>query len=60
MKKLTAVAAFLLVLLPTQLPPWLDTAPPLGSEPLRGESRTIVRGTIARPDDARLGARRPA
>src|SRR5512141_1172952 len=47
MKKLTAVAAFLLVLLPTQLPSWLDTAPPLGSEPLRGEWRTIVHGTIA-------------
>lgn len=47
MKKLTAVAAFLLLLLPTQFPLWLDTAPPLGSEPLPGEWRTIVRGTIA-------------
>lgn len=47
MKKLTALAAFLLVLLPTQLPPWLDTAAPLGSEPLGREWTTTLRGTIA-------------
>ena len=47
MKKLTAVAAFLILLLPTRLPRWLDTAAPLGSEPLRQEWRTVVRGTIA-------------
>ena len=33
MKRLTALAAFLLVLLPTHLPWWLDTARPVGGTP---------------------------
>ena len=45
MKRLTSLAAFLLVLLPTHAPWWLDTARPLQSDPL-----TIVRGTIGRND----------
>jgi murein DD-endopeptidase MepM/ murein hydrolase activator NlpD len=45
MKLLTALAAFLLVLLPTHLPWWLDTARPLEGDPL-----TVVRGTIGRND----------
>ena len=55
MKTLTALAAFLLVLLPTQLPPWLDTAPPLGSEP----ARRRVRGTVVREDDRPQRRRSP-
>jgi murein DD-endopeptidase MepM/ murein hydrolase activator NlpD len=47
MKKLTALGAFLLVLVPTHVPLWLDTAPPLGSEPLHREWATTVRGSIA-------------
>ena len=45
MKRLTALAAFLLVLLPTHLPWWLDTARPVGGTPL-----TVVRGTVGRRD----------
>ncbi len=45
MKRLTALAAFLLVLLPTHLPWWLDTARPLGGTPL-----SVVRGTVGRHD----------
>jgi murein DD-endopeptidase MepM/ murein hydrolase activator NlpD len=47
MKKLTAVAAFVLMLLPTHLPLWLDTAPRLGGETLHDGWRRIVHGTIA-------------
>jgi len=45
MKRLTALAAFLLVLLPTHLPWWLDAARPVGSAPLH-----VVRGTVGRHD----------
>ncbi len=45
MKRLTALAAFLLVLLPTHLPWWLDTARPVGGTPL-----SVVRGTVGRRD----------
>ena len=45
MKRLTALAAFLLVLLPTHLPWWLDTARPVASAPV-----TVVRGTVGRND----------
>ncbi len=45
MKRLTALAAFLLVLLPTHLPWWLDMARPVASAPL-----TVVRGTVGRND----------
>ena len=45
MKRLTALAAFLLVLLPTHLPWWLDTARPVGGTPL-----SVVRGTVGRHD----------
>lgn len=48
MRKVTALGAFLLVLLPTHLPSWLDTAPPLGSEPDTRVPTTVVRGTISR------------
>jgi len=50
MKKITALAAFLLVLLPTVPPRWLDTAPPLGGEPLPREPLTVVERRIARND----------
>jgi murein DD-endopeptidase MepM/ murein hydrolase activator NlpD len=50
MRKVTALGAFLLVLLPTHPPSWLDTAPPLGSEPVVREPLTVVRGRIARND----------
>ena len=50
MRKVTALGAFLLVLLPTHLPKWLDTAPPLGSEPVVREPLTLVQGTISRND----------
>ncbi len=50
MKTLTAGAAFLLLLLPTQLPRWLDSAPPVDGETLRGAPGTTVRGTVARND----------
>jgi len=43
LKTLTGLGAFTLVLLPTHLPRWLDTASPVASEPL-----TIVTGTIGR------------
>jgi murein DD-endopeptidase MepM/ murein hydrolase activator NlpD len=45
MKRLTALSAFVLVLLPTHLPWWLDTARPLGGTPL-----SVVRGTVGRHD----------
>jgi murein DD-endopeptidase MepM/ murein hydrolase activator NlpD len=45
MKALIAVAALLLVLLPTRLPRWLDTAPPPAEAPL-----TVLRGTFGRND----------
>jgi murein DD-endopeptidase MepM/ murein hydrolase activator NlpD len=45
MKRLTALAAFLLVLLPTHLPWWLDTARPVGGTPV-----SVIRGTIGRHD----------
>jgi murein DD-endopeptidase MepM/ murein hydrolase activator NlpD len=48
MKRLTALAAFLLVLLPTHLPWWLDTARPVGGSTLVPERLTIVRGTVGR------------
>jgi murein DD-endopeptidase MepM/ murein hydrolase activator NlpD len=50
MKKITALGAFLLVLLPTRLPRWLDTAPPLGSEPFVREPLTVVERRISRND----------
>jgi murein DD-endopeptidase MepM/ murein hydrolase activator NlpD len=50
MRKVTALGAFLLVLLPTHVPHWLDTAPPLGSEPVTREATTVVRGKISRND----------
>ncbi|HSB61068.1 MAG TPA: peptidoglycan DD-metalloendopeptidase family protein [Vicinamibacteria bacterium] len=43
LRTLSALGAFTLVLLPSHVPRWLDTASPVGSEPL-----TVVRGTIAR------------
>lgn len=43
MKRLTALGAFLLVLLPTHLPRWLDTARPLGGEPATLILRTVAR-----------------
>jgi murein DD-endopeptidase MepM/ murein hydrolase activator NlpD len=45
MKRLTALAAFLLVLLPTHIPWWLDAARPVGGAPLQ-----VVRGTVGRHD----------
>jgi murein DD-endopeptidase MepM/ murein hydrolase activator NlpD len=45
MKTLIALAALLLVLLPTRLPRWLDTAPPPAEAPL-----TVLRGTFGRND----------
>lgn len=45
MKRLTALAALLLVLLPTHLPWWLDTARPLGGTPV-----SVVLGTVSRHD----------
>jgi murein DD-endopeptidase MepM/ murein hydrolase activator NlpD len=45
MKPLIALAAVLLVLLPTRLPRWLDTAPPPAETPL-----TVLRGTFGRND----------
>lgn len=45
MKLLTGITAFLLVLLPTCLPWWIDTARPVASAPL-----TIIRGTVAPRD----------
>ncbi|HEX9188401.1 MAG TPA: peptidoglycan DD-metalloendopeptidase family protein [Vicinamibacteria bacterium] len=45
MKQLIPPAAFLLVLLPTHVPWWLETARPVQSDPL-----TIVLGTIGRND----------
>jgi murein DD-endopeptidase MepM/ murein hydrolase activator NlpD len=54
MRKVTALGAFLLVLLPTRLPYGLDSAPPLGSEPfVDGPARdalTVVEGRISRND----------
>jgi murein DD-endopeptidase MepM/ murein hydrolase activator NlpD len=44
-KALIGVAALLLVLLPTRLPRWLDTAPPPAEAPL-----TVLRGTFGRND----------
>ena len=43
LRTLSALGAFTLVLLPSHVPRWLDTASPVASEPL-----TVVRGTIAR------------
>jgi murein DD-endopeptidase MepM/ murein hydrolase activator NlpD len=45
MKRLTSLAAFLLVLLPTHLPWWLDTARPVGGTPV-----SVVRGRVGRHD----------
>jgi murein DD-endopeptidase MepM/ murein hydrolase activator NlpD len=45
MKRIVGLAALVLVLLPTHLPRWIDTARPLASSPL-----TVVRGTIQRND----------
>ena len=45
MKRLTTLAAFLLVLLPTHLPWWLDTARPVDGTPV-----SVVRGTVGRHD----------
>jgi murein DD-endopeptidase MepM/ murein hydrolase activator NlpD len=45
MRRLTLLATVLLVLLPTHVPRWLDTAPPAA-----GASLTVVRGVIARDD----------
>jgi murein DD-endopeptidase MepM/ murein hydrolase activator NlpD len=45
MMRLTALAAFVLVLLPTHLPWWLDSARPVGGTPL-----SVVRGTVGRHD----------
>jgi len=50
MKRLTVPAAALLLLLPTQLPWWLDLASPLGGEPLPVAGARVVRGTIGRRD----------
>ncbi len=50
MKTLTAGAAVLLLLLPTQLPSWLDVAPSVDAETLRSVPTTVVRGTVARND----------
>ncbi len=50
MKKLTALAALLIVLLPTQLPRWLDAVGPLAGEALQAGTGTVVRGTVARND----------
>jgi len=50
MKKISALGAFLLVLLPTHVPRWLDTAPPLGSEPVVREPLTVVERRISRND----------
>ncbi len=50
MKTLTAGAAVLLLLLPTQLPSWLDAAPPVDAETLRSLPTAVVRGTVARND----------
>lgn len=49
MKRLTALAAFLLVLLPTHLW-WLDTARPAGGSTLVPERLTVIRGTVGRND----------
>ena len=43
MKLPSAALTVTLVLLPTPIPFWLDTAPPLRAEPLN-----VVRGTVAR------------
>lgn len=48
MKRLTALSAFLLVLLPTQLPCWLDTAPPVGGDTLGPEGGWTLRGSVER------------
>jgi murein DD-endopeptidase MepM/ murein hydrolase activator NlpD len=45
MKRLTSLAAFLLVLLPTHLPWWIDTARPVGGTPV-----SVIRGTVGRRD----------
>jgi murein DD-endopeptidase MepM/ murein hydrolase activator NlpD len=50
MKRLTALAAFLLVLLPTHLPWWLDTARPVGGSTLVPEQLTVIRGTVGRDE----------
>jgi murein DD-endopeptidase MepM/ murein hydrolase activator NlpD len=55
MRKVTALGAFLLVLLPTRLPYGLDSAPSLGSEPVvrdvvASEALTVVEGRISRND----------
>ncbi|HVO10419.1 MAG TPA: peptidoglycan DD-metalloendopeptidase family protein [Vicinamibacteria bacterium] len=51
MKTLTLLATTLaLLLLPTRLPRWLDSVPPLAREPLRRLSGTVVRGTVVRND----------
>jgi murein DD-endopeptidase MepM/ murein hydrolase activator NlpD len=48
MKRLTALGVLLLVLLPTRLPRWLDTARPVGGSTLVPEPLTVVRGTVRR------------
>jgi murein DD-endopeptidase MepM/ murein hydrolase activator NlpD len=50
MKRLTALGAFLLVLLPTGLPWGLDPTPSLGSEPAWAAAGPVVRGTVSRRD----------
>jgi murein DD-endopeptidase MepM/ murein hydrolase activator NlpD len=50
MKTLTGAASLLLLLLPTQLPSWLDVAPSVDGETLRHAPGTIIRGTVARND----------
>jgi murein DD-endopeptidase MepM/ murein hydrolase activator NlpD len=45
MRRVTSLATFLLLLLPTRLPYWLDLAPRPAVEPLM-----VVRGTISRND----------
>src|SRR5262245_44414284 len=52
MKLPSAALTLTLVLLPTPVPFWLDTAPPL-----RAESLNVVRGTVSRATT--LGATRP-
>jgi murein DD-endopeptidase MepM/ murein hydrolase activator NlpD len=48
MKLLTALAAFFLILLPTRLPRWLDTASSAGDSTLVSGPLTVVRGTVGR------------
>jgi murein DD-endopeptidase MepM/ murein hydrolase activator NlpD len=50
MKRLTLLSALVLLLLPTQLPWWLDLASPLRGEPLLAAGGRVVRGTVGRRD----------